>query len=224
MEDRFRQGLQRLRRFATREGHSLVPERYAVAGFKLGRWIRELRKQYTRRTLPAERVRLLERLPAWTWSVREWSLRRGLELIRRFVAREGHARVPDRHREASFPLGTWVVMRRRQYKKGTLPLKLVRRLGKLPGWTWDLQQLRFERGLERLRRFVAREGHARVPTAHREESFQLGRWVETRRAEYTARTLPPHHVRALASLPGWSWKIRTRWAARLAVRWTRRRR
>jgi hypothetical protein len=53
------------------------------------------------------------------------------------VHREGHSRVPNRHRDGDgFRLGQWVQLQRRGYQRGTLEDERRCRLAALPGWTW----------------------------------------------------------------------------------------
>jgi helicase associated protein len=70
----------------------------------------------------------------------------------------------------------------------------ARELEALPGWTWsDAREGAFALGLERLQRYVAREGHARVPATHEEAGYNLGAWV---------LQTPRSQERPFAGLPG----------------------
>src|SRR3546814_1703760 len=59
-----------------------------------------------------------------------------------------------------------------------------------------------------LEAFVAREGHARVPTDHVEGGMKLGSWVVRHRGEYARGTVPADRVARLERLPGWVWDTR----------------
>lgn len=56
--------------------------------------------------------------------------------LERFVAREGHADVPELHREESLGLGLWVGNQRFRRAQGYLPDEQAARLEALPRWTW----------------------------------------------------------------------------------------
>lgn len=56
--------------------------------------------------------------------------------LERFVAREGHARVPQDHREGDLGLGNWVANQRFKRQHGYLPEGQAARLDALPGWEW----------------------------------------------------------------------------------------
>lgn len=70
-------------------------------------------------------------------------------------------------------------------------------------------QTRWSRYYEALRGFAAREGHARVPTAHREVTpsgtLNLGAWVGYTRQRYRAGRLPQSRIDALNAVPDWQW-------------------
>ncbi len=66
-----------------------------------------------------------------------------------------------------------------------------------------------------LERFVEREGHVRVPAAHREQGWNLFLWVTSQRSRYTKGTLWPDRAKRLEGLPGWSWApVREYWEER----------
>ena len=93
-------------------------------------------------------------------------------LLLRFKDREGHCRVPTRHREGTFVLGQWVTKQRRR----TLSVEQKRRLDDI-GFDWDPEDSSWEEAFAALTRFKLREGHCRVPYAHREGELRLGVWV-----------------------------------------------
>lgn len=206
-DDDFRRGLNLVRTFARREGHAAVPHHHVEDGFKLGYWVAVKRIQHRKGRLPRQRVRALEELPSWSWRRMADRFRKGLEHLRRFVKRDGHARVPARHREGTFRLGIWLSGIRRSHGQRKLPRRWARTLEVLPGWTWNAQDALFERGLGYLTRFVRREHHARVPSSHLEDRFRLGQWVGARREQFQRRQLSAERVRTLEAIPGWTWSV-----------------
>ena len=67
----------------------------------------------------------------------------------------------------------------------------------------------FARGLARLRAFIVREGHCRVPPRHVEpDGFRLGTWVWLRRQMHRRSILLAAHAASLTRLRGWSWDPR----------------
>ena len=69
----------------------------------------------------------------------------------------------------------------------------------------------FQLGIAALRHFLAREGHARVPTRHVEPhdlgGFKLGNWSSHLRSDYAAGKLTPSRTRVLKDL-GFVWSLK----------------
>src|SRR5688500_13452 len=93
-------------------------------------------------------------------------LRLMLGLLRQYVRREGHARVPQQHREGRVQLGGWVAKQRSAYARGESARERRLTLEALPGWTWRINRSphgrRFKEAYTVLLRFAMRKGHARV--------------------------------------------------------------
>ena len=126
----------------------------------------------------------LEGLPGWAWDTHEAAWEDGYSRLRVFAAREGHTRVPRGFRdEDGFKLGLWVQNNRARGHRGTLSTERVHRLESVAGWTWDTQEAAWEDAYARLRAFVSREGHCRVPRGYRDDDgFNLGQSVHNQRA------------------------------------------
>ncbi len=62
---------------------------------------------------------------------------------------------------------------------------------------------KWEAHYQSLVRFVKREGHARVPARHEEDSFRLGRWVLRQRQ--AKDELSKHRMKSLENVKGWYW-------------------
>jgi len=182
---------------------SLKPETVHGKGTTPGQ-----RSSYKSGRLDAPLIRRLEELRGWTWEILEAEWEEGFQRLAEYVGREGHARVPAKHTEAGFGLGTWVANLRQRYNAGRLSASKAERLETLPGWTWDVLATRWQENLETLVRFVDREGHARVPAKHREGGLRLGQWVAIQRENYRKGKLSYDRANLLAQLPGWVWDAR----------------
>ncbi|MGC8635227.1 MAG: Helicase associated domain protein [Candidatus Limnocylindrales bacterium] len=133
----------------------------------------------------------------------EW----GFANLERFVAREGHARVPRDHREGRATLGRWVTRQRTYRANGVLSADRVARLEALPGWSWDPDADAFGQGVTALRAFVAEAGSALVPARYRSaDGFALGKWCVRQRTAHRRGLLAPERAALLEALPGWSWQ------------------
>ncbi len=131
----------------------------------------------------------------------------GLGHLLAYVEEHGDARVPADHvTRTGHHLGSWVAVRRAEFRSGRLAGDRCSRLERLPGWSWDPVEDDFQAGLETLRAFAAEHGHLRIPNRLREfRGLDLARWCRSRRAAYQRGELRPAWIAALQSVPGWSW-------------------
>ncbi|MCP4604402.1 MAG: hypothetical protein GY847_28415 [Proteobacteria bacterium] len=129
----------------------------------------------------------------------------GYRRLLKFAKREGHALVPQYHREKGFQLGHWVNQKRCQGRKGELSAEKVEALEQVDGWIWDLRATYWEVGYKSLLQYVEREGHAQVPIKYIEDDYNLGWWVSHKRHRKQLGKLPDDKVKALEQLHGWSW-------------------
>jgi superfamily II DNA or RNA helicase len=185
-----------------------LPLKAPYRGRRLGEWVFIQQKMYVRGRLPEDRVARLKAVRGWVWSKTgvRWDER--FELLERFVARKGHARVPRDHVEEGEPLGEWVKIQRDAYRgiKGRRLTKArAAKLQSLDGWTWDPQDARWEKGFERLGVYVEREKHARPPLGFMEGDFALGNWVSRQRYAQRKGWLQQERAARLEALPGWQW-------------------
>jgi superfamily II DNA or RNA helicase len=200
VEDSWMEHLELLNAFAARAGHTRVPVDYVEHGMKLGQWTRLRRREHEK--LSRERQALLEAIPGWYWgrsAAYIWD--RKLAVMKEFVEREGHARVPSGHVEDGVKLGSWVAEQRSN--RSSLSPERVAQLEALPRWSWTVSDDTWDEKYEALCAFADREGHARVPQRHVENATKLGTWVSDQR-EKRDKLTPERRVRLEAVL-GWSW-------------------
>jgi Helicase associated domain len=208
-----RHGFEVLTRFVSRNGHARVPHAHMEDDYPLGRWVTSRRNDRANGKLSQDLAERLEGLPGWVWDTRTADWESGFAALRRFADREGHPQVPKRHVEDGFRLGMWLSGQRSSYAKGRMSPDRVRRFEQIPRWVWDIKQAAWEENFAALQRFVAREGHAQVPTHHIESKLRLGKWVSHQRQHYKRRTLDPQRARRLLTTPGWAWDVRERGGA-----------
>jgi hypothetical protein len=205
-EHEWLRGLDLLRAYASREGHARVPRSHLAP---LGHWVDTGRVWRRNGRLSAARQGELEGVPGWVWDPFEHDLHLGLAHLREYIAREGHAMVPDAHVVEGFSLGAWVRKRRTEQREGRLASDRVEVRAGLRGWTTNPRELKSQPGVERLRPSSDETGHTRVPATYvASDGFKLGNWVVNQRQAYRRGDLPRERVAVLETLPDWTWAIR----------------
>jgi superfamily II DNA or RNA helicase len=145
-------------------------------------------------------TRLVERTTA------SWEFCFGLLIA--YVSRTGTSRVPAHYIEPNgYKLGQWVASQRSSHNRGELSDARAKQLEDLPEWTWHTHRDAWEDGYERMRRFVAREGHADVPKGFvDQDESRLDLWALHQRADYKSGKLTTERARRLEELDGWKWE------------------
>ena len=196
-------GFVHLQTFVDREGHARVPRYWREDGYRLGQWGGE-RWRHKRALLDKDRRRRLEALPGWTWDTGEADWDEGFASLQTFVAREGHARVPQQHKEAGVRLGGWVMTQRAAYRKGTPSTTPSGALAFGGGAGLDVAPARVRLGAGLCPPVEIRRarGTRRVSHAHREDGYPLGVWVDDQRVptgtERSTPNVPPNWKRCWA--------------------------
>ncbi len=165
----------RLKSFAERAGHCSVPRDYREGGFNLSRWV-AYQRHAAKKLSPDKRAKLDS--IGFSWNVRADEFDKGYSVLVAYHAREGHTRVPSRHMESGFRLGSWVASRRKHCDRMSTTQRAS--LDAI-GFIWDPFAEDFMHGLNQLVAFKARTGHCRVQDGYKSEGFDLGTWVGTQR-------------------------------------------
>jgi superfamily II DNA or RNA helicase len=169
------EGFRYLTIYREREGHCRVLATHKENGFPLGQWVRTQRGNAD--TLSALRRQQLDEL-GFVWDPFETDWAEGFRYLTIYREREGHCRVPATHKENGFRLGQWVGAQRGN--ADTLSAPRRQQLDEL-GFIWDPFETDWAEGFRYLTIYREREGHCRVPRAHKENGFSLGQWVSRQR-------------------------------------------
>jgi superfamily II DNA or RNA helicase len=127
-----------LEQYVAEHGTARVPNKYTVDGVKLQQWVAVQQSTHAEGTLNPERQQRLEALPGWSWEDRrEERWEATYALLEKYVEREGHSLVPQKHVENGVRLGTWLTFQRGQHGQQKLSPERRQRLEALPGWEWN---------------------------------------------------------------------------------------
>ncbi|MEI8082344.1 MAG: Helicase associated domain protein, partial [Actinomycetes bacterium] len=197
--DQWEENFERLSRYVQSNGNANLSRSVKFEGFELGQWVNSLRSN---RPDP-EKCRRLESLPGWTWNSVADKWETGFSNLLRYVAAQGHSRVPKDFKLDTYPLGSWVANQRTAYARGDLDESRVSRLEGVEGWVWNSTIAGWEIAFQHLCDFVKQHGHARVSSKYKNDAFTLGSWVVKQRAKRQKLTL--EQQQRLEALPGWDW-------------------
>jgi hypothetical protein len=201
--------------FAKKEGHLRVPPTLLVDSVPLSKWKSNIISRYHHRMLSHEKIRLLERIPGWSWNDKEE------QKDRLDTSPAGQGTNPDPPEEpqeedqehgdhkpsASAPTG--VPLPRHPAIENISQLRPLRprrqpRMDPRPNTfpqDWKIAHATLEN-------FVRREGHTAVPTDHLEGDFPLGQWVMEQRSAHSKGELPKKLAALLRGIPGWSFGLK----------------
>ena len=169
------EGFGHLKSFRDRVGDCYVPYNHVENGFELGSWANHQRnRDYP---LSEERRRRLDEIGfVWDKYLSKWQI--GFHHLNSYRDRVGNCRVPPKHLESGYKLGSWVSVQRRD--KSKLSEDQRTSLEAL-GFEWVLFSANWEKAFEYLRNYKDRNGDCRVPLKHKESGFALGHWVSKHR-------------------------------------------
>jgi superfamily II DNA or RNA helicase len=206
MEADFQYGLGQLKKYVKREGSARIPALYIDDDkFALGGWVQNQRRAMKNNKLGSGRIQQFVSIRGWEWDLKEADFQYGLMQLKKYAKQNSNARVPVRCKIEGFSLGTWVNNRRSEYQKNQLKSDRIQQLETIEGWIWDPMEADFQYGLGQLKKYVKREGSARVPARTIEDGFALGGWVAHRRTDYKHGKLSPERIKDLELNKGWVW-------------------
>ena len=134
-QEQWDEGFKYLKCFVKEYGHARIPYNLKYKNYSLGQWVAVQRKGKNK--LSPERIKLLESMPQWLWSIFEHQWIEGFECLKKYVAEYGHAKVPDGFKYQGFNLGAWV--RNKRINKDKLDLEKIKLLEGLPQWVWRVK-------------------------------------------------------------------------------------
>ena len=130
-------GLEALKLFVEREGHSRIKQPWFENDYRLDTWAQVQRRKYIEGTLGHDRTVLIEEISGWAWDIDDFEWRIGILSVAEFAKREGHTRFLRTHFEDGFHLGAWARRVRLAYNKGILNQSQIQELEGIPNWKWN---------------------------------------------------------------------------------------
>lgn len=137
-EARWERQYQAARTYYREHGDLNIPSQYVTPdGFKLGEWLKRMRRDHRKGVLKEDAIRRLEALGI-TWDVRDSQWEDFFQSARRYYQEHGDLRIAPSYVDPGGKcLGTWVQRLRRWYKQGKLSAGQIRRLEGI-GMIWEV--------------------------------------------------------------------------------------
>jgi len=201
-DDAWEKGYNELVKYYQNNGDLFVHAKYKTNnGYTLGSWVDKQRRN--KKNLSVEKVKLLESLKGWIWSVRDYQWEYGFKELKKYENLKGNCLVPFSHEtEDGYGLGKWVDKQRQ--RKGKLPKDRIKRLNSLNGWVWNTREVAWENGYQHLLMFGEENEHYLVPRGFKsKDGYNLSSWVNNQRGK--KKTLSKDRIKRLNSLNGWVW-------------------
>ncbi|MCL7405314.1 Helicase associated domain protein [Paradonghicola geojensis] len=170
-----------LERFKELENNCRVPFGYELDGFNLGGWV--LKQRQSMGIISPERKERLDDIGfIWDPIAEDWDA--SMSALTSFFEREGHSNVKQKHVENGISLGTWCANQRGK-RKSRLSADQILQLNQV-NFPWNPLEDQWEKNLQKLLKFIDREGHASPRANHKEDGFPLGRFVANSRKNWSA--------------------------------------
>ncbi|MEZ5943930.1 MAG: DEAD/DEAH box helicase family protein [Planctomycetaceae bacterium] len=152
-------------------------------------WCTHNRTLHSHGKLPSAKVKLLEQIPWWTWTI---------SVADRWDANFETIRAMPQCPKAGTPEYNWVRQQRRFHQQGKLDDEKAELLVTIPWWTWASLSSNWERKFTHFASMAARPARG----------TKLYEWGRTQRKSFKAGKLPKDRIAKLASIPWWTWEER----------------
>ena len=207
-DDNWCRGMQEFAVYKAMYGTALVPTEYEAADFKLGTWVKQVRSMKSRDKLSKEKIKQLDDM-GFVWDVDEHKWQQGIQKLEEYRSEQGDLLVPHVHVTSDgFNLGKWVSNRRSRRDK--LSKEKVKQLDDM-GFVWDVGELWWQRGIQKLKDYRSEKGDLLVAHSHvTSDGFNLGSWVNHRRTEKSSDKLSKEKIKQLDDM-GFLWEAEELW-------------
>ncbi|MDG5485484.1 DEAD/DEAH box helicase [Mycolicibacterium gadium] len=204
--DQWEEGFTHLRNYVDDRGDARVRDDHvADDGYNLGKWVGKQRAKWD--SLGPERQERLAALAGWTLDAREALWESSFKVLAAYATEHGSATPPRGFEADGVDLESWVRRQRRTWD--LLGEERRDRLQRLPGWTLDARNTKWDNGYRRLLEYVAQHGNAQVPQSYKVDGYALGKWLSVQRRTWD--TLSEERRQCLRELPGWTLDARGEW-------------
>ena len=193
------EGFEHLLIFKKREGHCRVPKGHIEQGYNLYNWTSVQRRYES--IMDQRRMARLNEI-GFSWDVTADFWEDAYKILLKYFSEHGHTKVSARSEYEGFKLGNWVSNQRtRRNQLSSLQLDKLNRVN----FIWSPFDQAFEQGIENLKSYIEKFGHADPSARDLIGDFKIGSWATVVRG--SREKLSSERVALLNSL-GFKWSRR----------------
>lgn len=167
----------------------------------LGTWSHTQRGRYRDQKLPQKRIKNIEQIPGWSWSLLTNQWDSTYEQVLDFVKK--YKRFPSKNNPKEKSLCFWNSTQR--IKKRKLSRERSRKLEQIPGWSWNVHDDNWLAKYKKLTIFVRKRKKLPSQTSRDPEESIVGNWVATQRSFKKKDSISKERIVKLEQIPGWFW-------------------
>jgi superfamily II DNA or RNA helicase len=174
-------------------------------GIKIGNWVNKQRGDKKNNRLESHKIILLEKLKSWDWDPLETKWFEVYNHLKDYVSKHKKFIPASYELSNGMNLNSWIVRLRSEYKKKILSKEKIALLEKIPGWTWDTNELAWQQGYDYLKKHINEYNKVPFNKHITTDGFGLGNWISHQRKNYFANSLSQERIALLENLKGWEW-------------------
>ncbi|AIQ94074.1 DEAD/DEAH box helicase [Prochlorococcus sp. MIT 0604] len=196
-EEEWQSKFEELKEYKKKNGHLNPPVRFG----SLGGWVTTQRRIFKEKSMPKDRVKLLNSI-GFIWDIKEEEWQRKFEELKEYKKKNGHVNPPK-----SFgALGVWVLNQRREKSISKDRKDLLDGIG----FVWNPYEEEWQSKFDELKEYKKKNGHVN-PSAN---SGPLGSWVSTQRLSFSKNKMSKEKSDLLESI-GFSWdRLEEQWQSK----------
>lgn len=164
-------------------------------------------RQRTNKRLTDNQIELLNKIPGWNWGLNDvWEdtylkVNKWIDLTNKLPSAMSKDPVEKK-------FGNWCGLQRKKEKQGKLKKYRKKKLDKLPGWYWNLDDL-WNNTYSEVSKWI--DINNRIPSSTSKNSIemQLGDWCGKQRQSKKKSKLSKYRENQLNKLPHWYWVANT---------------
>ena len=180
-----------------------------IDGYELGEWVTRQRSEFKRNRLRNFKVSLLDTIKEWSWDpqIKSWNDQFGI--LKTYLKKNGNIYPTSRFiTKDNKRLGAWYHYQMQLFRNQKLDRYKIETLTKLPNWSWDLNEKKWEYGYSELKKYLV-ENNNKYPKAKFKtlNGFSLGMWIDTQRQDFKEKNLKKERIKLLNNLPNWTFDV-----------------